>query len=44
MTKRALVLGGGGSRGSYELGVVMALHELGVTYDMVIGTSIGAPS
>lgn len=42
MTKRALVLGGGGSRGSYELGAVVALRDLGVEYDTVIGTSIGA--
>lgn len=42
MTKRALVLGGGGSRGSYEFGAVVALKELGVEYDTVIGTSIGA--
>ena len=44
MSKRvtALVLGGGGSRGAYEAGVWQALIELGITLDMVIGTSVGA--
>lgn len=40
--KRALVLGGGGSRGAYEIGVWKALRELGITFDIVTGTSIGA--
>ena len=40
--KRALVLCGGGSRGSYEIGVWQALDELGVRLDGVYGTSIGA--
>jgi len=38
-----LVLGGGGARGFAHLGVLRALEELGVTVDMVGGTSIGAP-
>ena len=42
MSKTALVLGGGGSRGAYELGVWKALRELGVKIDIVTGTSIGA--
>lgn len=40
--KTALVLGGGGSRGAYEVGVWQALREMGHTFDMVYGTSIGA--
>lgn len=42
MSKTALVLGGGGSRGAYELGVWRALREMGVKIDLVTGTSIGA--
>ena len=40
--KTALVLGGGGSRGAYEIGVWQALNELGVRIDIVTGTSVGA--
>lgn len=40
--KKGLVLGGGGARGSYEVGVCMALKELGYTFDVVTGVSIGA--
>lgn len=40
--KKALVLGGGGSRGSYEVGVWQALHEHGYRPDIVTGTSVGA--
>lgn len=39
---RAIVLGGGGTKGSYEIGVWKALLELGISYDIVTGTSIGA--
>ena len=39
---RAIVLGGGGSLGAYQIGVWRALKELNYKYDMVIGTSIGA--
>jgi len=39
---RALVLGGGGSRGAYEIGVWKALRELGVEFSIVTGTSVGA--
>lgn len=42
MKKRALVFGGGGSKGAYEIGVWKALDELHQTFDMVCGTSIGA--
>lgn len=40
--KRALVLGGGGSKGAYEIGVWQALNELDIKVDLVCGTSIGA--
>ena len=40
--KRAIVLGGGGSKGAYQIGAWKALRELGVEYDIVTGTSIGA--
>ncbi len=40
--KRALVLNGGGSRGAYQIGACQALSELGVRFDGVYGTSIGA--
>lgn len=40
--KTALVLGGGGSRGAYEIGVWQAIRELGIPVDMVTGTSVGA--
>ena len=37
-----LVLGGGGMRGMAHLGVLKAMHRLGIHYDAVVGTSIGA--
>jgi lysophospholipid hydrolase len=37
-----LVLGAGGARGMAHLGVIRALHEAGVTVDLVGGTSQGA--
>ncbi|PRY83842.1 patatin-like phospholipase family protein [Alkalibacterium olivapovliticus] len=40
--KRALVFGGGGSKGSYEIGVWKALDELEYKPDIVTGTSVGA--
>ncbi len=42
MTKRAVVLAGGGSRGGYQMGVWKALLELGIDYQIVTGTSVGA--
>lgn len=42
MQKTALVLGGGGSRGAYQIGVWQALIELGINIDIVTGTSVGA--
>lgn len=40
--KRAIVLGGGGTKGSYELGVWKALREMELDYQIVTGTSIGS--
>ncbi|MBO4359600.1 MAG: patatin-like phospholipase family protein, partial [Eubacteriaceae bacterium] len=40
--KKAIVFGGGGSRGSYELGAWRALNELGKKFDIATGTSIGS--
>lgn len=39
---RAVVLSGGGSKGAYEIGVWKALRKLGISYDIVTGTSVGA--
>ncbi len=38
----AFVLGGGGVHGAAEVGMLQALHEAGITPDIVIGTSVGA--
>jgi NTE family protein len=40
--KTALVLCGGGSLGSYEIGAWKYLREKGMSFDIVTGTSIGA--
>ncbi|MEW6074479.1 MAG: patatin-like phospholipase family protein [Planctomycetota bacterium] len=40
--RTVLVLGGGGMRGMAHVGVLQALQRLGIVYDAVIGTSIGA--
>lgn len=39
---RAIVLSGGGSKGSYQIGVWKALRKLKIDYDIVTGTSVGA--
>ena len=39
---KALVLAGGGAKGSYEMGVWKALRKLGMKFDIITGTSIGA--
>lgn len=38
----ALVLGGGGAKGSYQVGAIKALKELGIKFNAVSGTSVGA--
>ena len=42
MNGYGLVLGGGGAKGSYEIGVWKALHELDIPIIGVAGTSVGA--
>ena len=37
-----LVLGGGGMRGMAHIGVLRAMRTLGIQYDAIVGTSIGA--
>lgn len=39
---KAVVLSGGGSKGSYQIGVWKALQKLHIKYDIVTGTSVGA--
>ena len=40
--KKALVLGGGGAKGSYQIGVIKALNKLHMKFDIVTGVSIGS--
>ena len=40
--RKALVLAGGGARGSYQVGVWRALTELGWKPDLITGTSVGS--
>lgn len=40
--KLGLVLEGGGVKGAYQVGALLAIRELGVEFDGVTGTSIGA--
>lgn len=42
MAKTALVVSGGGSKGSFAVGVIEVLRERGITFDLVTGTSTGA--
>lgn len=42
MSKTALVLGGGGAKGSYQTGVLEALNDLKIRYDIVTGASVGS--
>lgn len=41
-TAVGLVLGGGGAKGWAHIGVLRALHELGIEVDIICGASIGA--
>ncbi len=41
-TPYALVLGGGGSKGAYQVGAMQAIQELKLPVNAVIGTSVGA--
>ncbi len=40
--KKAIVFAGGGSKGAYQLGAWKALQELGESFDIATGTSIGS--
>lgn len=40
--RTALVLGGGGARGAYQIGVWQALLELRLPFEIITGTSVGA--
>lgn len=39
---KALVLSGGGSKGSYQIGVWKALRKMHIKFDIITGTSVGA--
>ena len=39
---RGIALEGGGAKGSYHVGALKALKELGIDYQVITGTSIGA--
>ena len=39
---RGVVLEGGGSKGSYQVGALLALHKYGIKFDVAVGTSIGS--
>ena len=41
-SQTALVLGGGGAKGAYQIGVARALEDIGVRFAHAYGTSIGA--
>lgn len=40
--KTGLVLAGGGARGAYQIGAWRALKELGIDFEIIAGTSVGA--
>lgn len=40
--KVGIALEGGGAKGAYQIGVLRAVKELNIKYDLVVGTSIGA--
>lgn len=42
MSGLGLALGGGGSRGFYQIGAWRAFRELGLSFQAIVGTSIGA--
>lgn len=42
MSKTAVVLGGGGAKGAYQIGVFKALKKLGIHYDIITGSSVGS--
>lgn len=40
--KRAIVLAGGGAKGSYQMGFWTAIRELGIDFQITAGSSVGA--
>jgi NTE family protein len=42
MTRRALVISGGGAKGAFAVGAIQVLAEQGITFDIVCGNSTGA--
>lgn len=40
--RRGLVLQGGGAKGAFQFGVLKELHQNGVKFDVIAGTSVGA--
>ena len=40
--RRAIVLAGGGAKGAYQMGFWKAIRELGIDYQIVTGSSVGA--
>lgn len=40
--RRAVVLGGGGAKGAYQIGVWQAFRKIGIPFHVVTGTSVGA--
>jgi len=40
--KRGIALEGGGAKGAFQVGAMKAIQELGLTYEGVVGASIGA--
>lgn len=40
--RTALVLCGGGARGAMQVGFYQAITELGLSFDLVVGSSVGA--
>ncbi len=42
MNKYGLVLAGGGAKGAYQLGAWKAMTELGISFSVVVGTSVGS--
>ena len=42
MSKTAIVFGGGGAKGAYQIGAVKALSKLKIKYDIITGCSVGS--
>ncbi|MBQ8503217.1 MAG: patatin-like phospholipase family protein [Clostridia bacterium] len=42
MEKYGLVLAGGGGKGAYQIGAWRALSEMGITFNAIVGVSIGS--